>query len=148
MITRWRLAAGLGVLCGCSAVAAQAVDGWIGRWRSYSDYAFQHLGDLSIRPGAFVFAKAGTLKVETKEGYYRVIGVVARRAGGFADVCGDAPPRSAALVAVHAPEKDMLRINFYDTTTGPGPNPDFDPHRCGYVVYTKGAASTPAPPKH
>ncbi|QMW24052.1 hypothetical protein [Sandaracinobacteroides saxicola] len=106
----------------------------LGAWQPYSPGS-QAMGELTVTPTGLRFANGFSFPV-TPTPTHLLLGTAGGKAA-IADFCGKAPPRAATLRLDPRTDRAVLALSLYDSATGPGPNPDFDPGLCMRVTFVR-----------
>lgn len=110
-----------------------------GLWQPYDNESNATLGTMDIQRDRIVFGKGPSLRVvPLSSGLVRIEGGDgAKPVSGPDTLCGADPVLSISFVLKETAPKKVLRVSVHDVPTGPGPDPDFDLHRCQTFTYVR-----------
>lgn len=111
----------------------------LGQWQAYDNDAYKVLGTLDIKPDRLVFAKGLTLRIEPVSPTLARVNPAdgAKPVWGKDGLCGAAPVLSVSFALADPAKPKELRLSVHDVASGPGPDPDFDLHRCQTFTYVR-----------
>ncbi|MFN4134358.1 MAG: hypothetical protein ACK4G2_01795 [Novosphingobium sp.] len=116
---------------------APAIDpALLGQWQPYDTQAFKVLGALAVKPDRLDFAKGLQLRIVPASPLLARVDPAdgARPVWGKDGLCGAVPVRAVSFILA---EPKVLRISVHDVASGPGPDADFDLHRCQTFTYVR-----------
>jgi hypothetical protein len=123
-----------------AATVSGAIDpALLGQWQAYDNDAHKVLGTLEIKPGSLAFAKGLTLRIDPVSATLARVNPAdgAKPVWGKDGLCGAAPVLSVAFALSDPTKPKELRLSVHDVASGPGPDPDFDLHRCQTFTYVR-----------
>ncbi|MCX7283428.1 MAG: hypothetical protein NTX28_05165 [Novosphingobium sp.] len=123
-----------------SEAAAMALDPAItGLWQPYDNASNARLGTMDVQRDRIVFGKGLTLRFAPATTTLARIAPAdgARPVSGADTLCGADPVLSVSFSVKETAPKKVLRVSVHDVATGPGPDPDFDLHRCQTFTYVR-----------
>lgn len=112
---------------------------YAGLWQPFDTASNTNLGTLDVQQERLVFSKGLTLRFDAISS--QVLAV--KQPDGAASVtgpdtlCGKEPVRSVSFQLTRESPSKVLRVSVHDIATGPGPDPDFDLHRCQTFTYVR-----------
>lgn len=111
----------------------------LGTWKAYDNDAHKVLGTLEVKPDSLIFAKGLTLRIEPHTSMLARVNPVdgAKPVWGKDGLCGAAPVLSVSFALPDPAKPKELRLSVHDVASGPGPDPDFDLHRCQTFTYVR-----------
>lgn len=105
-------------------------------WAPYSDSAYRDLGSLTITEDAIIFSKGLKFSYQNKGTYLLLSAPQGKKKRLAKSFCATPLPLSASIaIDPQAEIGNKLTISFYDTKDGPGPDRNFDLHRCTQFVF-------------
>ncbi|NLR72747.1 hypothetical protein HGI47_17875 [Novosphingobium sp. ERN07] len=111
----------------------------LGEWQAYDNDAHKVLGTLELKQDRLVFAKGLTLRIEPVSSTLARVDPAdgAKPVWGKDGLCGAAPVLAVSFALPDPAKAKELRLSVYDIASGPGPDPDFDLHRCQTFTFVR-----------